>query len=174
MDDLSSLLYRDEAAKGGIRVRHLSISDFFFSEECHCDDRVSLRDVSVELSISCLKTMVDQLRFNTCKFEDSRLANTDVQDLQSRIEQYIPKSLQYSCLYWSNHLCFTPDTGDQRVWGNLERFFEGLYPLFWVEILSIMGMVPIGAPSLRVISWANVSTTPVRRQFSSQASTDLW
>jgi len=34
VSDLSSLLYRDEAASGGIRVRHLSISDFFVSDHC--------------------------------------------------------------------------------------------------------------------------------------------
>ena len=44
------------------------------------------------------------------------------------------------------------------VLGCLEKFFEGLYPLFWLEVLSIMGMVPIGTPSLRrLISWVRVS-----------------
>jgi len=158
VDDLSSLLYRDEAAKGGIRVRHLSISDFFFHPECHSEYQVSIQEANVELSIACVKTMVNHLHFNICKLEDSRLANADVKDLQSRIEQYIPHALQYSCLYWSNHLCFTPDVGDQRVWGSLKNFFERMYPLFWVEVLSIMEMVSIGAPSLRrVISWAKVS-----------------
>ena len=33
VEDLSSLLYRDEGVNGGIRVRHLSISDFFLSDE---------------------------------------------------------------------------------------------------------------------------------------------
>jgi len=159
VDDLSSLLYRDEAAKGGIRVRHLSISDFFFSHDSYCDYQVSPRDANMELGIACFRTMVNQLRFNICMLEDSRLANADVKDLQSRIEQNIPDALQYSCRYWSYHLCFTPYTGDRRVWAGLEEFIEGLYPLFWVEVLSIMGMVPIGAPSLRVvISWAKVST----------------
>ena len=33
--------------------------------------------------------------------------------------------------------------------------------LFWIEVLSISGMVPTGAPSLRrVISWAKVSSAP--------------
>jgi len=161
VDDLSSLLYRDEAAKGGIRVRHLSISDFFFNHNSYCDYQVNLRDANMELGITCLKTMVNQLRFNICKLEDSRLANADVKDLQSRIEQNIPDALQYSSRYWSYHLCFSPDTGDQRVWASLEGFIGGLYPLFWVEVLSIMGMVPIGAPSLRVVvSWAKVSTAP--------------
>ena len=159
VNNLSSLLYRDEAADGGIRVRHLSISDFFFSH--HCVYRVSLEDANMQLGISCLKTMVEQLRFNICKLEDSRLANADIKDLPSRIKEHISGALQYSSLYWSNHVCFTPDSGDLCVWGKLKEFFEGLSGLFWVEVLSVMGMVPVGAPSLRrVISWAKVSTAP--------------
>ena len=162
VNDLSSLLYRDEAANGGVRVRHLSISDFFVSD--HCAYRVSLEDANMRLGISCLKTMVAQLRFNICKLEDSRLANVDVNDLPSRIKKHISDVLQYSSLHWSNHLCFTPDNGDRCVWGKLEEFFGGLYGLFWIEVLSIMGMVPIGAPSLRrIISWAKVSSAPYFR-----------
>ena len=158
VDDLSSLLYRDEGANGGIRVRHLSISDFFVNN--HCDYRVNLEDAHAQLGVACLETMVEQLRFNICKLEDSRVANADVQDLQSRIEKNISRALQYSSLYWPNHLCFTPHNvnRDQRVLGRLKEFFEGLYPLLWTEVLSIIGMVPTGAPSLRrVISWVNVS-----------------
>jgi len=159
VDDLSSLLYRDEAANGGVRVRHLSISDFFVSD--HCSYQVNLDDTNVQLGIACLKTMVEQLRFNICKLEDSRLANADIHDLPSRINEHISNTLQYSSLYWSNHLCFTPDNGDHRVWGMLKGIFEGLYGILWVEVLSIMGMVPIGAPSLRrMISWAKVSSDP--------------
>jgi hypothetical protein len=110
VNDLSSLLYRDEAANGGIRVRHLSISDFFVSD--HCAYQVNLEDANMQLGIACLKTMVKQLRFNICKLEDSRLANADINDLPSRIKEHISDALQYSSLYWSNHLCFTPDNGD--------------------------------------------------------------
>ena len=156
VNDLSSLLYRDEAANGGIRVRHLSISDFFVSN--HSAYQVNMEDANVQLGIICLKTMVGQLRFNICKLEDSRLANADIMDLSCRTKEHISDALQYSSLYWSNHLCFTPDNGNICVWGLLKEFFGGLYRLFWVEVLSIMGMVPIGAPSLRrVISWAKVS-----------------
>ena len=159
VDDLSSLLYRDEATNGGIRVRHSSVSDFFVSR--HCTYQVNLEDANVHLGISCLKTMVGQLRFNICKLEDSRLTNADIQDLPSRITEHISDALQYSSLYWSNHLCFTPNNGDRCVWGLLKEIFGGLYGLFWVEVLSIMGMVSSGAPSLRrVISWAKVSSVP--------------
>ena len=161
VDDLSSLLYRDEGTNGGIRVRHLSISDFLVSDDCPCDYRINLRDANVQLGISCLKTMVFQLRFNICGLEDSRLANAEIEDLPSRITENISDCLQYSSLYWSDHLCFTPDNHDRRVWESLKEFFEGLCPLFWIEVLSILGMVLIGAPSIRrVISWAKVRPAP--------------
>jgi hypothetical protein len=146
------MLYRDEGTGGGIRVRHLSISDFFVSDDCHGDYRVNIRDANVELGIACLEKMIEELRFNICKLEDSRLANDDVKDLPSRIKENISDALQYSSLYWSNHLSYTPDTDDRRVWESLRKFFEGPYGLFWIEVLSIMGMVGIGVPSLRKLT----------------------
>ena len=167
MDDLSSLLYREKGAKGGIRVRHQSISDFFTSNDCPPGYRVNVPDAHTQLGIACLRTMVGRLQFNICMLEDSRLANADVEDLQSRIDKNIPDSLQYSVLYWSDHICFTNDEDDQYVWGALKEFFEGLYPLFWIEVLSVMEMIQTGAPSLRsVISWAKVSTAPVFSGFA--------
>ena len=147
--DLDPLLYRDREANGGIRVRHTSVADFFLSDDYHSDYHVDLRDANVELGIACLKKMMEQLRFNICKLEDSRIANADVKDLQSRVKENISGTLQYSALYWSNHLCFDGDSGDQHVWDSLRGFFEGPYVLFWIEALSVMGMVPIGAASLR-------------------------
>jgi hypothetical protein len=163
--DLGSMLCRDEGASGGIRVRHLSISDFFVSSDCQADYQVDLRDANVELGIACLKKMVEQLRFNICKLEDSRLANDDVKDLACRIKENISDALQYSSLYWSNHLCFTPDIGEERLRESresLRRFFEGPYGLFWIEVLSIMGMLRIGVPSLRKVTstLVKVSTAP--------------
>ena len=155
--DLHSLLYRDEGVNGGIRVRHLSISDYFGSAACTY--RVNLPNANMQLGTTCLETMVHELRFNICQLEDSRRANADVEDLASRIKENISNPLKYSVLHWSNHLCFAPDDGDQRMWELFKELFEGLYPLFWIEVLSSMGMVPIGVQILRpVISWVQVST----------------
>ncbi len=155
VDALSSLLYRDEAANRGIRVRHLSVYDFFVSDRC--DYQVNLRNADVQLGIACLEVMTTQLRFNICNLEDSRLANADIKDLPSRMKQNISDPLQYSCLHWLNHLCFPPANRGQCVLV-LGRFFEGLYPLFWIEVLSIKGVVSIGVPGLRkLLSWVKVS-----------------
>ena len=162
VEDLGSMFYRNEAASGRIRVRHMSISDFFVGDDCQGDYQVNLRGANVELGIACLEKMVEQLRFNICGLEDSRLANADMKGLASRIKENISEALQYSCLYWSNHLCFTPDTGEGRVWDKLRKFFEGPYALFWVEVLSIMGMLQIGVPSLRelISKLVKVRTAP--------------
>ena len=162
VEDLGSMFYRDEGAGGAIRVRHLSVWDFFVSNDCPGDYRVNLQETDMVLGIACLETMVEQLRFNICELEDSRLANSDVKDLASRIKDNISDALQYSSLYWTNHLCFTPDIGKGCVWDLLRKFFEGPYALFWVEVLSIMGMLRIGIPSLRELTskLAKVGTAP--------------
>ena len=162
VEDLGSMFYRDQGASGAIRVRHLSISDFFVSDDRNGDYQINLRDANTELGVACLNKMIEQLRFNICGLEDSRLANADVKDLALRIKGNISDALQYSSLYWSNHLCFTPDTGEGRLWDKLRNFFEGPYALFWVEVLSIMGMLRIGIPSLRELTstLVKVSTAP--------------
>ena len=127
----------------------------------------------MQLEIACLKTMVTKLCFNICDLEDSWLTIAEVKDLPSQIQESISDSLQYSCLHWSDHLCFHPGNRDQQVLasvlGGLKLFFEGLYPLFWVEVLGIMGMVQVGARApRRLISWVRVSMSPTCCQFALQ------
>ena len=162
VEDLGSMFYRDEGASGGIRVRHLSISEFFVSDNCPGDYQVNPRGANAELGMACLEKMVEQLRFNICGLEDSRLANADVKGLASRVKENISDPLQYSSLYWTNHLCFTPDNSEGRVWNNLRKFFEGPYALFWVEVLSIMGMLRIGVPSLHELTSKLVKVSTAR------------
>jgi len=159
VDALSSLLYRDEGADGAIRVRHLSISDFFLSDRC--EYQVNLREAHAQQGIACLQTMVKGLRFNICNLEDSRLANADIGDLPSRVKQNVSDPLQYCCLYWSNHLCSSANRDERlSLLGGLQDFFGGSYPLFWVEVLSLMRMVPTGTQSLRrLLSWVRVSAS---------------
>jgi len=148
VDELSSLLYQDEGTNGAILVQHLSISKFFASNRC--DYQVNLQAAHVQQGIACLQMMVKQLCFNICKLEDSRLANTEIKDLPLWIEQNISDPLQYSSLYWSTHLHSTPDKIQHGViLGSLKEFLEGPYLLFWIEVLSVMGMVLVGAPSLQ-------------------------
>jgi len=158
VEDLGSLFYRDEGAGGGIRVRHLSISDSMIV-------RATVRS-TFETQIWNWVSLASRRWLNGSvstsagsKIPGSR--NADVKGLASRIKENISDALQYSSLYWSNHLCFTPDTGEKRVWDMLRKFFEGQYPLFWVEVLSIMRMLGIGVPSLRALTSKLVKVSTV-------------
>ena len=51
--------------------------------------------MNVELGIACLRKMAEQLFFNICKLEDSRLANAYVEDLPSRIKENISDSITF-------------------------------------------------------------------------------
>ena len=126
----------------------VSVYEFFVSDRC--DFHVNIRDADVQLGIDCLRVMTMQLRFNICKLDDSRLPNADIRDLPFRVKENVSDTLQYSCLHWLNHICIPLDDRDRDqcmlvLLGCLKKFFEGLYPLFWIEVLSVMGMVTIGA-----------------------------
>ena len=150
-------LYQDEVANRGICVQHLSVYNFFVSDQC--DYQVNIQDKGMQLGITCLKVITMHLWFNICNLNNSWLANADVGDLPSQVKENIFDCLQYSCLHWLDHLCL-PANHNQYILilGSLKRFFEGLYALFWIEVLSIMGMVPVGVPGLRkLLSWVRVS-----------------
>jgi hypothetical protein len=124
--------------------------------------RVNPGNANVQLGIACIKTMVCELRFNICGLEDSRLANADIQDLRfPNQKSTFPTACNIVLFIGQTIFVLLPTIMIWRVWDILEGFFEGLCPLFWMEVLSILGMVPMGAPIIqRVISWAKVSLPP--------------
>jgi hypothetical protein len=158
VDRLSSLLYQDGSKKGGIRVRHLSIIEFLTGPSCPPEFRVDLQQANAELTIYCLATMTKELRFNICDLETSLLANAEIQGLDNVVDQKISDSLQYSCMHWSSHLCSNSDPANTQVSALLDEFLTGPRPLYWIEVLSVMGKVPAAISALREIK----SCTKVR------------
>ncbi|KAG9123327.1 hypothetical protein FRC07_015091 [Ceratobasidium sp. 392] len=82
---LGSVLYKDSS--GAVRVLHQTFSEYMTGEDCPQEYRIDLKAQNAELAISCLRILIDQLKFNLCGFEDSRVMNCDVTDLQSRISE---------------------------------------------------------------------------------------
>ena len=151
VDELSSLLYQGGSQGDGIRVRHLSVLEFLVGSTCPSEFRVNLKLANSELARRCLETMAEKLKFNICKLETSYLFNTDIQNLEVRVEQKVPDALQYSCMHWSTHLCYDVDPVDVDLTGLLDGFFKGPRPLYWLEVLSLMGKVPVAISALRLI-----------------------
>jgi hypothetical protein len=151
VDELSSLLYQDGDEKSGIRVRHLSVLEFLVGSNCPREFRVDQKIANLELARRCLETMAKELKFNICELETSHLYNAQIQDLDGRVEQKIPDALQYSCLYWAHHLCYEGGPVVGEISGLLDGFFAESQPLYWLEVLSLMGKVPDAILALRLM-----------------------
>ena len=151
VDDLSSLLYRDASQKGGIRVRHLSVLEFLVGPTCPAEFRVDLGQANAELGVRCLGTMLKELSFNMCELETSYSPNAEIRDSEDRVERKISDALHYSCMYWSNHLCSDLKHVNTKVSELLDTFFKNALPLYWLEVLSLLGKVRAGILALRDI-----------------------
>jgi hypothetical protein len=151
VNGLSSLLYRDVSENGGIRARHLSVIEFLTGPTCPPEFRVNVQEANAQLGHRCLITMTQELQFNICKLETSCMLNADVQDLDDRVQEKISDALQYSSMHWSSHLCSGSSPASKKVCELLSAFLMGTHLLYWFEILSLMGKVPIAVFALRLM-----------------------
>jgi hypothetical protein len=151
VDGLSPLLYRDMSKDGEIRARHLSVIEFLTGPSCPVEFRVDLQEANEQLGHHCLITMSKELKFNICNLETSYLLNADIQDLNNRVQEKISDALQYSCLYWSNHLCSGSSPASKEVSKLISTFLTGVQLLYWLEALSLMGKARVAILALRLM-----------------------
>jgi hypothetical protein len=141
---------------------HTSFRDFLTIQDKSGDFYVGVRDAHHELAHSCLNLLldpVDGLKFNICKLETSYVANDDVEDLNTRVDQHIPPALLYACRFWDNHLKHTDFKTD--LFRKVEALFKEKF-LFWLEVLSltrIIGLAPSASANLNMWLASGVSIT---------------
>ena len=120
---------------------HTSFCDFLTNEDKSGDFYVGVRDAHHQLAHSCLNLLLDPLdgvSFNICKLETSYLANDDVVDLKTRVDQHIPPALLYACRFWGDHLIHTDFNTD--LFAKVQTLFNEKF-LFWLEALSLTGNI---------------------------------
>jgi hypothetical protein len=132
---------------------HTSFRDFLINQDKSGDFCVPIRDAHYELAHSCLNLLldpVDGLKFNICKLETSYLANDDVEDLTTRVNEHIPPALLYACRFWDDHLKQTDFETD--LFRKVETLFKEKF-LFWLETLSLtrnIGLAPSAFAALNM------------------------
>jgi hypothetical protein len=73
-------------------------------------------------------------------------------DLQRRLDQHIPHHLRYSSRFWGDHLAAT--SYNAAVAQDAREFMFDKF-LFWLEVLSLLGMVGYAPRALsNVTMWA--------------------
>ena len=137
---VQSLLAFDEDFNHPVKPFHKSFPDFI-TDPSRCPDErfhISPGSLHLELAISCLRVMNDGLEQNLLSLPNFAM-NSEVEDLQMRIEDGVSVALQYSCQFWHNHL--TVARGDVAdVVFRLRLFMEEKF-LAWLEVVSVLGTV---------------------------------
>jgi hypothetical protein len=152
---LSAVIHVSDTPGTAIEIIHLSFREFMSSYVgvvrpeilCNTDDQQRAL-VSV-----LMKVLDKQLKFNICGLPTSYLQNIDMPDFQWRLDNYIPLHLRYAAQFWMDHLVETAydSHNGQGVQNLLFKKF-----LFWLEVLSLLGIVGYGQQALsKLIVWAN-------------------
>jgi hypothetical protein len=133
-----SLLILDEDSNQPVKPFHKSFPDFI-TDPSRCTDTrfyISPPPLHSELATNCLRVMNEGLEQNLLSLPDYAL-NSEVKDLQTRIDGHISLALQYACQSWHHHL--TKTTGDvTNITSHLHVFLEEKF-LAWLEVVSVLG-----------------------------------
>ena len=155
LESVQSLLALHEDIDHPIQPFHKSFSDFI-TDPARCTDlRFYISpDYHTELAIRCLKLMGKSLKRNMCLLPDYTL-NSELADLQERIKECgIRGALEYACRSWHTHLQTKTDRIADVI-PALRCFLDGKF-LFWLEALSILGVVGDAVRALNAtMKWLN-------------------
>ncbi|KAF9784576.1 hypothetical protein BJ322DRAFT_980074, partial [Thelephora terrestris] len=154
LESVQSLLVLDEDIDQPTRPFHKSFPDFM-TDPSRCSDQrfYIFPDLHAELVLRCFGLMDRSLEKNMFSIPDYSL-NSDMEGLRSLGETTLGGALVYACRSWYNHLVTTehlvPD-----VLSALRRFLEENL-LFWLEVLSVLGVVGDAARALTAtMQWLN-------------------
>jgi hypothetical protein len=156
---LSSVLLYDHALHEPVRLMHPSFPDFLVSGSRCTDARyfVNSTEYHQVFALRCLQIMTANLRRDICDIRDPSLSNADVPDLNQRLDRNAPAHLRYACKFWHVHAqlagCFHPDLTTAM------DVFCTKHLLHWLELLSLMGEVPVALRDLPLLlSYLEVRT----------------
>ena len=150
---IQSLLAIDEDSSQPVTPFHKSFPDFI-SDPSRCSDARFLTlpgPRHSELAMNCLRVMNSGLKQNLLSLPEYAL-NSEVMDLQARINEHISIALQYACRSWYNHLIKAE--GDITDLISCLRIFLEQKFLAWLEVLSVLGDVGAAVVALeQLMPW---------------------
>jgi hypothetical protein len=142
--------------KALLRIRHYSLKDFLLNEKaCPPAFHIKLDHWNQALTLACLNTMKSGLKFNICGLESSYIRNSDVPNLESRVETCIHPEISYSCLFWTEHL--SKSHNNDELHSGIQDFLDNRF-LYWLEVLSLCKRMNQTSGILKLlIDWMIVS-----------------
>ena len=133
---LAAVVFMDSETEA-LRVCHPSFLDFVESQARSQEFWTNLEVLDTMMAQRCFAIMNTGLKFNICGLESSRQRNDEIPDLKQRI----PEELQYSAVYWLDHLSRSIGSSNN---GKLKDAYEFLYHarlFYWLEVLSVVSEI---------------------------------
>ncbi|KAI9446895.1 WD40 repeat-like protein [Lactarius psammicola] len=128
-----------------LRVCHPSFLDFVASEARSQEFWTNLEVLDSTMAQRCFSILKAGLKFNICGLESSRLRNNEIPNLKQRI----PQELQYSAVYWLDHLLRSSGSNDDEKLNDAYEFLYNERLLYWLEVLSVVSEINAAAQILR-------------------------
>ncbi|GJJ11102.1 hypothetical protein Clacol_005333 [Clathrus columnatus] len=150
---MGSLLSGIDDPSSTIRPLHLSFRDYLLDPNRSHRFSINPSPCDHDFAVGCIRTMMEELRFNLCDIPDSHKRNSDYEDLPARVLSSISIPLSYSCRFWALHVSRTGF--DSSLARRVEEFlYHGF--LLWLEVLSLVGAINVAAKLMsRLISWSS-------------------
>ena len=139
LDSMASLLSGTHETMTPVRPLHPSFYDFLLDEKRSGEFYICQNDIHRDLAVASLSVMKAGLRFNICGLETSYVANSEVLDLDKRVEENIPPYLLYACQFWAAHLQHV--AFDEELAQLVGQFVTGKHILFWLEALGVSKLI---------------------------------
>ncbi|KAF9784521.1 hypothetical protein BJ322DRAFT_851027 [Thelephora terrestris] len=153
LNKFQSLLTIGEDSNQPVKPFHKSFPDFITDPSRCANSRfcISPEHLHCEIVTNCLRVMNDGLEQNLLSLPEYAL-NSEVEDLQERIDNRVSIALRYACQSWHSHLAEAKgDVSDLIT--HLEVFLHGKF-LAWLEVLSVLGDLRGAAVGLeKLMSW---------------------
>ncbi|GJJ11127.1 hypothetical protein Clacol_005358 [Clathrus columnatus] len=150
---MGSLLSGIDDPSSTIRPLHLSFHEYLLDPNRSYKFSINPFPCDHDFAVGCIRTMMEELRFNICDIPDSHRQNSDYEDLPARISSSISMPLSYSCRFWAWHVSWT--SFDSSLARKVEEFlYHGF--LLWLEALSLVKAINMAAKLMScLISWSS-------------------
>ncbi|KAH9033801.1 hypothetical protein EDB85DRAFT_2274664, partial [Lactarius pseudohatsudake] len=128
-----------------LRVCHPSFLDFIETQARSQEFWTKPEVLNAMVAQRCFDIMKADLKFNICGLESSRRRNDEIPDL----EQRIPQELQYSAVYWLDHLSRSDELLNAEKLNDAHDFLCHARLFYWLEVLSVVSEINAAARTLR-------------------------
>jgi NACHT domain len=143
LEKLQAIIEVPKDVAGFLRLHHPSFRDFLLNKDRCGDFWVDEKEAQQILAAGCIQLMSQTLKKDICEIHAPGSLASQVES--SWIEKCLPPEVQYTCLYWVQHL---QKSGSQVHDGGEAHRFLQVHLLHWLEALGWMGKTSEGIQAI--------------------------